>query len=239
MCFHYVTFTVSYVCLCLTFPPFCEHTWALCPLILSACAWLFRVPLQNLITKYFFLLFRICFSKTSALVWDSDHLRCLAYGLLLENSDLWTALAASRSFSIETWTESGKSSQLSSAVKRNAAEPHFHHLFGDFPVSLLPLNLCSLFSVWKGPEWLTSASFFLKSSLTCRRSVCLLAHCQDVCARHQAVFVEWFVIIHRHPWGKTSRHLCKHAAPSTDELQCSENIGESENTQRMKITHIV
>lgn len=81
--------------------------------------------------------------------------------------------------------------------------------------------------------------FFLKSSLTCRRSVCLLAHCQDVCTRRQAVFVEWFVIIHRHPWGKASRHLCKYAAPSMDELQRSENSGESENTQRMKINHKV
>lgn len=174
----------------------------------------------------------------SALVRYTVHFRCLwlLAWLLLENSDLWTALAASRSFSIETRTESGKSSQLSSAKSKEMQQNHISItsslIFQSFFESLILIFSLEL------AAWMTHfCYFFFKSSLTCRRSVCLLAHCQDVCARCQAVFVEWFVIIHRHPWGKASRHLCKFAAPSTDEFQCSENNGESE--KRMKITNKV
>lgn len=100
------------------------------------CARLLLVPLQNFITCYFaqssfFLIFYLCsleYAFLKRLPWfvipTIFATWLLAYGLLLENSDLWTALAASRSFSIETWTESGKSSQLSSAKSKEMQQNH-------------------------------------------------------------------------------------------------------------------
>lgn len=143
-------------CLCLISPPFCEHPWAMYPLMLSACGRLLQIVpctfanLQDLFFTYLFFLLlslksafpNVClgswFQPSSLPVtigwcifffFAGEHwpLNCVGcYSLLL-------CRKPSRKWP-EFWT-------VKCTVKGKAAEAHFHHLFGDFPEFLCCLSI--------------------------------------------------------------------------------------------------
>lgn len=130
----------------------------------------------------------------SALVRDSNHFHCLwllACRSLLENSDRWTVLASSRSFCIKTLTESGKSSQLSSAKSKEMQQNHI-----SIPSSVIFQFLCCLESLFlifslEGAAWMTH--FFFSLMISYLSVLCLSIGSLSGCLCQTPSCVCWMV----------------------------------------------